>query len=547
MPANSLVSSHERIVFDQLASFSRLFSQYTRYADDISPFFNGDFRKPASFETATQRTLQIDRNRDLIADVLLDQNTRWGLDAEVEKNIERLRQDNAVVVITGQQLGLFLSPLFIPYKTITTLLLANQLQEQLNRPVIPVFWLHGEDHDFAETTPIHVIDANHELVSLNYAPEPLPPPGPVGRMTFTSDIDRILADLEATLPQTPNKNQLFGFLRAHFRPGASLIDAFAFFLKRTFSNSGLVLFSVDDKRIKQTCADLFHREISHPADIPRAVTQSSTALEETFHVQVKVNPINLFMMDDTSRLAINEREDTFYIKGNNEPITQNNLLDILSRHPERFSPNVILRPIVQDFIFPSIAYVAGPGEIAYFAQLKGAYDVAGIPMPLIYPRASLTLIEPAVDKVLHRYDYPLSSYNEDPDKLFRKHAIRNLPINVDALIETAVEGLNETMDALRDEANKVSPSLDISAKSTKARFRKQLEKYGEQIIKAQKRTQLEDRVRLKKAAVHLYPLQKSQERVLSPLHFMNQYGLDFFNNLRDEISIDTTAHQIIRL
>ena len=547
MPATSLVSSYERIAFDQLAAFSRLFSEYTQYSDTISPFFNGDFRSPSSFESAAQRTLQLDRNRDLIADVLLDQNAQWGLDEKVQRNIERLRQNDSVVVITGQQLGLFLSPLFIPYKTLTTLLLARQLEELLNRPVIPVFWLHGEDHDFAETTPVNLLNKNHELVSLSYAPEPLPPPGPVGRMTFDSDIERVLSDLETHLPRTPNKEELLGFLKDHYRPGASLLDAFAFFLKRLFSDTGLVLFSVDDKRIKETCTPLFRREISNPADIPRAVRHTSAFLEDTFHAQVKVNPINLFMMDDTARVSINEREGVFHIKGTSPPLSKETLLQTLSATPERFSPNVILRPITQDFVFPSIAYIAGPGEIAYFAQLKEAYTVAGIPMPLIYPRASITLIEPAINKVLNRFPYPLQAYNEDPNKLFRKHAIDHLEVDVDTLIADAQNRIDLVMHMVRDEAILVNQSLRISAESTKVRFQKQLDKYKEQIIKAQKRKQLADKLRLQKASTHLFPSQKGQERVLSPLHFLNQYGLDFFKALANDISADTTRHQIIRL
>ena len=251
MPAKSFVSSNAHIAFNQVATFSSLFTDYTQFTDRIAPFFEGDYRAPQSFDAQAQKTLNVSRDRDLLADVLLEQNARWGLDEHVERNIERLRQNDSVVVITGQQLGLFLSPLYIPYKTLTTIRLATHLQKTLNRPVVPVFWLHGEDHDFAETAPFNLINPSNELISLRYAPQQQASQGPVGRMQFTDDIERVLSDVAHTLPQTPNTPILLDFLSQHFTPGTSLLDAFAKFIRRMFSDTGLVLFSVDDARIKQ--------------------------------------------------------------------------------------------------------------------------------------------------------------------------------------------------------------------------------------------------------------------------------------------------------
>ena len=252
-------------------------------------------------------------------------------------------------------------------------------------------------------------------------------------------------------------------------------------------------------------------------------------------------------MDDHFRHAIHALPDSFDIKGTPSPIEPASLLQKVDEHPEQFSPNVILRPIVQDSLFPSIAYIAGPGEIAYFAQLKSAYTWAGISMPLIYPRASVTLIEPTIAKILDRYDSPLNTYNEDPQKLFRSFAIDHLPIDLDLAVTEATEQIHRAIDTLSHTAATVDPGLYTSAEATKVRFEKALNRYREKVIKAQKRNQSEDKARLIRAAVHLYPKQKLQERTLSPLHFLNAYGLDFFNSLSEHVSLDTTQHQIIRL
>ncbi|MBX2820303.1 MAG: bacillithiol biosynthesis cysteine-adding enzyme BshC [Rhodothermaceae bacterium] len=546
IPASHSASTHDRIAFDQLATFSSLFSDYSQFTPQIAPFFSGDHRNISAFEAQTQRTLDISRDRNAVADVLLKQNTRWGLDDAVRNNIERLRSNESVVVITGQQLGLFLSPLYIPYKTLTTIRLAAELSDSLQRPVVPVFWLHGEDHDFEETAPFTLINEHHELTSIRYQPVSNSQ-GPVGRMQFEHSIEELIQSLKAHLPQTPNKNQVLDFLQHHFTQDMPLLDAFAFLLKRIFKDSGLVLFSPDDATIKQLCKPLYRQEIQDPLRLTQAVESTSERLAQSYYKQVQTNPINLFLMDDEHRQSITLQEDRFKIKGHSHSYSSDELLTRLDQHPEQFSPNVILRPITQDFIFPSIAYIAGPGEIAYFAQCKEAYEAAGIPMPIIYPRASITLIEPNINRVLDRYPYAFSEYNEHPLKLFRQYAINQLPIDLETAVDESIDRVNEALHALRDTTMNVHPTLHTSAESTKVRFSKELLKYKEQVIKAQKRNEFEHKAHLHKAATHLFPNQKLQERVLSPLHFLNLYGLDFFNSLMDEISLDTTAHQIIRL
>ena len=546
IPASHSASTHDRIAFDQLATFSHLFSDYSQFTPQIAPFFSGDHRDISAFEAQVQRTLDISRNRNAVADALLKQNTRWGLDDAVKSNIEHLRNNESVVVITGQQLGLFLSPLYIPYKTLTTIRLAAELSDSLQRPVVPVFWLHGEDHDFEETAPFTLINEHQELTSIRYQPVSHSQ-GPVGRMRFEQSIEELTQSLKAHLPQTPNKVQLLDFLQQHFTKGVPLIDAFALLLKRIFKDSGLVLFSPDDPAIKQLCAPLYRQEILNPLQLTQAVERTSERLAQSYHRQVQTNPINLFLMGDDSRQSITVQGNQFKIKGHDQSYSSDVLLSRLDHYPEQFSPNVILRPITQDFIFPSIAYIAGPGEIAYFAQCKEAYEAAGIPMPIIYPRASITLIEPNINRVLERYPYSFPEYNEHPLKLFRQYAINQLPIDLETAVDESIVRVNEALHILRDTTMKVHPTLHTSAESTKVRFGKELQKYKEQVIKAQKRNEFEHKAHLHKAVTHLFPNQKLQERVLSPLHFLNLYGLDFFNSLMDEISIDTTAHQIIRL
>ncbi len=539
----SPVSTH-RIPFSDLA-FSQLFQDYVNFSDSIAPFFSGDFRSLKDLRQAADATRQVARDRDTLVNVLLDQNNRWGLQDHTRKNIEKLRDPESVVVITGQQLGLFMSPLYIPYKTLTTLLLAEKLEKELHRPVVPVFWLAGEDHDFEEVAAFK-LPGNDASSNFLYAPE-REGRGPVGRMKLTRDINRIISQIETSLPQTPNKQQLLAFIRDTYRPGVTFQQAFSQMLGRLFQDTGLVIASIDDKRLKELCIPLFQQEINQYQDINNILVSASDALDALYHTQVQVNPTNLFMIDDTSRYPIDADQELFHLRGNGRIYDKNALNVLIEDQPELFSPNVVLRPIVQDVVFPTLAYVAGPGEIAYYAQYKAAYAWAGLPMPIIYPRASLTLIEPAVQKALDRYDLPMLTFREDAAKRFRKYAIEHLELDIDQLFASPTHQIEQAINTLSEAVLSWEASLQTSAGSTRQTLLKDLDRFKEQIIKAQKRRLEHDKRRFETIHNHLFPGGSIQERAISPLYFLNQYGLDFFKSLMSEVSLDATSHQIIRL
>lgn len=543
MSSESSVSS-PRLPFSDL-SFSQLFQDYTTYNDTIAPFFAGDFRSTSDLKHAAAKTLAVPRDRETLVDVLLDQNQRWGLLERTRENIEQLRDPATVVVITGQQLGLFLSPLYIPYKTLTTLLLADQLRQDLGRPVVPVFWLAGEDHDFDEVAAF-ALPGDENNSNFLYAPE-RNGRGPVGRMQLTGDINRILLQIEDHLPQTPNKADLMAFLRDTYQPGVTFQQAFARMLNRIFKDSGLVIASIDDKRLKKLCVPLFQQEIEKYQEISDILQSSSDALDALYHTQVQVNPTNLFMIDDNARYPIDADAERFHLRGNGRIFDRAALTTLIEDQPELFSPNVVLRPIVQDLVFPTLAYIAGPGEIAYYAQYKAIYAWAGLPMPIIYPRASISLIEPAVRKALERYALPLTAFREDADKLFRKYAIEHLELDLDSLFAGPTEQIESAIDTLSQAVRSWEASLQKTAGSTRQTLRKDLDRFKEQIIKAQKRRLGHDRRRFRLVHNHLFPGGGLQERAISPLYFLNQYGLDFFTNLMNEVSLDTTSHQVLHL
>jgi bacillithiol biosynthesis cysteine-adding enzyme BshC len=232
---------------------------------------------------------------------------------------------------------------------------------------------------------------------------------------------------------------------------------------------------------------------------------------------------------------------------NGTPITEADLLDLLSRDPGSFSPNVVLRPLLQDAVLPTAAYVAGPGEVAYFAQFKPLYDWAHIPMPIIYPRASVTLVERRIEKILDRYSLDVPDFEDQLDRLFRKVVLDNMDVDLDDVFSSAGAHIHEAVNAIKPVIQQMDPSLVKSAEAMRAQFMKEWSSLKNRLVKAERSRQDIVRDQLERAALALVPDGTLQERFVSPVYFMNKYGPDFPQRLLDELELDTETHQVLSI
>lgn len=529
--------------------FTDLFADYTADFPALAGYYAGDFRHPEARQAAADRTAAFDRNRDALADLLLEQNESWGLDDATRAHIDALRDPETVAVVTGQQLGLFASPLYIPYKTITTIHLARQIAEETGRTVVPVFWLEGNDHDFDEIATFRLLQGQ-QLVPLTYTGHTLPDAGnlgSVGRLRLTEQITEVLDEIDGLLPPTDFKPGLMALLRDAYQPDATLLDAFAHVLRALFPDAGLVFIAPDDPRIRALATPLFRQEIEDSATPAARVQAASEKLEKDYHAQVHARPTNLFLNEPEGRLPLDaEADGTFRVRGTDRAFSQKELLTLLDDEPGRFTPNVILRPVTQDFLLPTVAYVGGPGEVAYFAQYRGVYDWAGVPMPLLYPRTSVSLVEPPIAKVLDRYGLPLPALNDELDRLFRRVVLDQMEVDLPAAFQEASTNLHAAINAIKPVVEGVDRSLVRTAEATRASFMKEWSRLQDRVVKAERQQQEVVRNHLAKAQAHLFP-SGLQERAISPIYFLNKYGLDLFARLTELLPLDTTAHTEVRL
>jgi bacillithiol biosynthesis cysteine-adding enzyme BshC len=292
---------------------------------------------------------------------------------------------------------------------------------------------------------------------------------------------------------------------------------------------------------------LFERELKDSSRISRLVVGQSAELERRYHAQIKPKAINLFMFHRQGRYLIEPRPEGFALKGTRQHFTNEELLSILASDPSVFSPNVVLRPLCQDTLLPTVAYVAGPAEISYFAQLRPLYPEYGIPQPLLYPRASATIVEEKVQRVLERFRLDVSSFFKDTELLKQSVAGTLSTVNLDELFGGTNISLDETWTSLSKGLQQIDQTLGGTVNTAREKTLAHLSALKQKAAAAQARNHEVVLRQIDKAALHLHPGSHYQERELNVLHFLNKYGLEFLRWLRSELVIDKFKHQIIPL
>lgn len=538
-----------RLPYSEFKSFSRLFATYAQEFDPLAAFFPGDFRDPRQRGQVARQVADQYKFREKLVTVLREQADSYDADKATRNNIERLAESDAVAVVTGQQLGLFGGPLYTLLKAITAIQLSERIERDTGRPVVPVFWLEGEDHDLAEVSSTYVLRGN-ELDSARYdgtTESHKEIPEPVGRIAFDASITAVVDKFAEILTPTEFSKEVMELVRACYREGETFLSSFARLMSKLFKDSGLVLVSGDDPRLKELARPVFRKELKEYEKSAHLIQLASQKLEDNYHVQVQSRPTSIFLLTDEGRRAVRPNSTGDGFTCGSKVYTLDELLSLLESKPELFSPNVVLRPIVQDTILPTAAYIAGPGEISYFAQFRTIYEWAGVPMPIVYPRASVTVLEPKIQKVLNRLELSIPDFENTPEQLFHTNVLASMDIDAAAIFARASQHIHDAVNTVAPAIESVDRSLVRTAEATRTILLKEWNKLQDRVIKAEKRRHDMTLDQILRTKVHLFPRGNMQERTISPLYFSNKYGLDFVTRLLHEIQLDTTEHQVILL
>ncbi|HLE32158.1 MAG TPA: bacillithiol biosynthesis cysteine-adding enzyme BshC [Bacteroidota bacterium] len=528
-----------------------LFIDYITAYDKVKRFFPGNFRDPASWESILERVSKRNINRSDLTRILSVQNRNFHCGVKALANIDLLRNDNTVAVVTGQQVGLFTGPLYTIYKTITALKLVDSLREQYTAyNFVPVFWLEGEDHDYDEVSSVALINKSNDLVRLGYQPQNKSKGenfGAVGQLELDDSIGELFQRVEAEIVDTEFKPKVTELFRIAYQKGMNFNRSFVHLMNDLLEDSGLVFLDPHDPELKALLVPVFRKELETTPALCQLVIDQSAEVEKSYHAQVKPKPVNLFFFHEGGRYLLEPKPDGFGLKGTRRNFTRQQIFDQLDKDPSVFSPNVVLRPICQDWLLPTAAYIAGPGEISYFAQLAPLYPEFSIPEPIIYPRASATIIEEKVEKVLSRFNIPMPEFLRDIELLKQRIAEQVSEVKLEELFGGTTAAFDEAIKSLRHGLQKIDPTLLGALDTAKSKIDFQLDVLRQKTTAAQKRQHEVALRQVEKAALHLFPFSNFQERELNVLHFLNKYGLEFLRWLHGELVIDKFKHQIIRL
>jgi bacillithiol biosynthesis cysteine-adding enzyme BshC len=531
--------------------FSELFFNYLYEFKEVEQFFPYNFRDPHAIQTLMNAIDQHSYDRSTLAKVLERQNREFGSTPKAFDNIALLVKPTTYAVVTGQQVGLFGGPLYTVLKTITTIKLSERLKQKYPQfDFVPVFWIEGEDHDFAEMNHISLLDAENKPAQIEYLPGGEMPErnlGPVGELVFDTSLDQTLTNLEAALQKSDFTEEVLKKLREFYTVGRTFNQAFTAWMNYLFEDYGLVFISANNPDMKRLLSPMFVKEITEFPKTSQAVIRQGALLEEKYHAQIKAKSINLFLFHKGGRYLIEPREHDFSLKGTRHFLQKEELLKIAMETPELLSPNVVLRPIAQDTLLPTLLYVAGPSEIAYHAQLKPVYEDFNVLQPIIYPRASGTFLEERVERVTAKYGIGLSEFFEDAEKITSKVAERISEVKADVLFASATSSFHDALNELKFGLKEIDPTLLGALEGVKSKIDGNLSVLKEKTVAAQKRRHETAMRQIERAMGGLLPNGVLQEREINVIYYMNKYGPDLVKWLVGEVDIAGFKHQILTL
>ncbi len=543
----------ELINYRQLAereAVTNLAADYHTNFEKVAGYFSGNYKEKETWEKKLHILQKRQYDRQVLHRVLNDQNRDYQSGIKTLANIDLLGNENTFAVVTGQQLGLFTGPLYTIYKAVTAVKLAQKLSAEFpEHNFVPVFWLESEDHDFDEINKVTFINAANELSQLEYllGGKPLEKNiGGMGSVPLDEFIEQLFTALDANLPKSDYTSSLLDMLKGYYKPGVTFLKAFTGFFNHVYENSGLIFMNPNTPEFKKILSPFFTKEINANSEASKRVIQTSVELEEHYHAQIKAKALNLFMFYKGGRHLIEPSDNgDYFLKNLRQRYTKEELLTIAQETPELLSPNVVTRPLCQDTLLPTIAYVAGPGEIAYFAQLKPVYEYFNVTMPVIYPRASVTLMEEKIQKVLEKYSLDLEELFGDVDAILAKVSEQVSEVKVDSLFESLEVRIKESLNEARFGIQQIDPTLNGTIDATIAKFQQQLDVLKQKTQKAQQQKEEISLKQIKKAALNIFPNGNFQEREFSVIQYLNKYGPDFVKWVANEIAIDKFQHEVI--
>jgi bacillithiol biosynthesis cysteine-adding enzyme BshC len=545
LSGESFVKS-ECLPFSQIPHTTRLFADFISDHAKVQQFYPRSAHFNEWFKDEASRLAYDATRRQQVSAILERQNRSWGASGKTLENVARLRA-GASAVVTGQQVGLFGGPLFAIFKALTAVRLANEAS-QAGIDCVPVFWLATEDHDLEEVNQASIPGPDFSLQKLTVPTHGIPD-APVGSVQFGRDVEAAVQAVAELL----GSSEISDFIRESYRPNETFGSAFARLFSRLFADWGVILLDAADPELHALAEPIYRGAVEHAAELDEALLNRGKALEAAgYHQQVKVTPSStlLFILRDGARVPVHRRVDgkgTAEFLIGQKQLSQADLLSRVAGSPQDFSGNALLRPVIQDYLLPTLAYTGGSAEVAYFTQAAVVYEkLLGRVTPIV-PRFSATIVESKPKTLLERYGLRFTDLFQGPENLREMMAARTLPEELQSAFDQAETSMEKSLAKIRDGLARLDPTLVDSASNAASKMQYQLAQLRAKAARAELR---HTEVLTRKADVLsslLYPSKALQERAIAGIYFVARHGKEFLRDVYETIHPDCLDHQVITM
>lgn len=525
------------ITYQNSGYFTKLMIDYLDETSGLKPFYN-HFPKIENFKSQIEEkssNFNSYSKRQVLVSELERQYQNFNVSKTTLNNIELLNDSNTFTITTGHQLNLFTGPLYFLYKIVSTINLCKQLKKEYpENNFVPIYWMATEDHDFDE---INYFNYQGKVFRWNRESS-----GPVGRLS-TEGLDKVFDLFSKEIGTSNNANFLKKLFENAYLKHSNLADATRYLANELFQNEGLVIIDGDSVALKKMFIPFVKKELLEQTSCKK-VTETNELLKDYF-VQVNPREINLFYIEDNLRERIIFENGTYKVNNTSTQFSENEILTELENHPEKFSPNVITRPLYQEVILPNLCYIGGGGEIAYWLELKSTFEENNITFPMLLLRNSVLL---ATRKQAEKADKLELSWSD----LFSNQRVL-LDSKTKEFSEFAIdfteqkEHLKKQFENLYTIADQTDKSFIGAVKAQETKQLKGLENLEKRLLKAEKRVHSEKLERIVSLQNELFPGQSLQERKANFSEFYLQFGNKLIEELLTELNALSQEFKIITL
>lgn len=533
----------------QLDIKNKLVNQYVHFGDHS--FFHYSFRNKDDLVKRYNELAERTFPRKALANHIREYMSKFSITKQIESNLQKLENENSVVVIGGQQAGLLTGPLYSIHKMISIVLLAKQQETFLQQPVVPVFWVAGEDHDIQEVN--HVFKLEKQRLVKSIFPQKLPSEKRmISRIEFEKDqMESWYKKIIASFGETEHTKGILQFLYDCLSKSHTYTEFFVSIVNELFKNYGLLLIDSAHPDLRKIESTYFQLIIEYGEQITdRLLSKQEELLAQGFSKTIETKPssLQLFHEEREERTLLQYDPGKNLIIGRNIAFTKSDLVKAARENPEKFSNNVVTRPIMQEFLFPTIAFVAGPGEIAYWAELKSCFELFGLKIPPVFPRINISFLERNIESDINDLNLSIKNILLNGTEPEKQKTFKSLQNNqIETQLEISRQVIREQYDKLANTIITYDKGLEKIIQKNAQFVLSQLEflknKTDETIIKKHELLLAKfDRIN-----EVLHPFDGLQERCWNVFYFLNQHGLDFIDRLLELPFTCNGNHYLVKL